>query len=81
MRDIVFRDADGRPIHDAIVAVAGAPAEVADIGMMTDVDGRISLPVDVPGIYEFSVFHAGRARLVSARLDAGTQPISLIVPD
>lgn len=80
MADIIFEDASGRPLADAVVAVSRSPAGVRDIGLIADERGCIQLSVEQPGTYEFSVFHAGRGKLVSTSLECGDHEVTLVVP-
>lgn len=77
--EIQFVDARGQPISGAPVAVASAPGEVRDLGLVTDALGQVSFDADVAGDYSFAVFIAGHARTIAARLEPGGR-VRLVVP-
>jgi len=64
-------DAQNQPLADAIVAVASAPQQTNDIGMITDANGDVSINVKAPGAYVFSIAHGGQTHSVSVNLTPG----------
>lgn len=72
-----FHDLDGRPLAGAVIAIAAAPVEVTDIGMVADGDGVIELAVSHPGRYEFSVHDGTFVRRAVADLAPTTMRVDL----
>lgn len=69
---------DGTPAADALLAVAAAPADMPDLGLVADADGHVSID-GPPGAYAFSVWVDGRERRVQCELgtQAGVQEVAL----
>ena len=57
------RDADGRPLANARVMFAAAPAPVPDIAALTDAEGAFSLEAPGTGSYEVAVVADGYGRV------------------
>lgn len=72
MNRILFRDREGRPVAGAVVAITSSPAEMTDIGYVTDDEGGIALTLPAPGSYGFTLTDASGGRLIaSTSLQAG----------
>ncbi len=65
MAKVHFHDRAGKPVVGAIVAITSAPAEITDIGYVTDDDGAISVSVPAPGTYGFILTAADGGRLTA----------------
>jgi hypothetical protein len=63
MTRISFRDSQGRPLADAVVAITAAPSEMTDLGYVTDDQGGIALTISVAGTYGFTLTSPGGDRL------------------
>ena len=72
-------NAQHQPLADAIVGIASAPHEVTDIGMVTDNNGDVSIDVQAPGEFVFSINHGGRQYHASANLSPGDSAATLTV--
>ncbi len=73
--------ADGTPAAGALVSVADAPQPVPDLGRVADDDGRVSLDPPGSGRYSLSVWHEGRARLLTLELAPGMPALELRLPN
>lgn len=72
MSKVIFRDAEGRPIAGAAVAITSAPGETTDIGYITDDTGAIVLGAPASGSYGFVLSHSeGGQFQATADLDPG----------
>jgi hypothetical protein len=67
MLRIVFRDRNGKPVAGAVVAITTAPAELPDIGYVTDDQGAIALTIPAPGSYGFVLTGADGGRLIASK--------------
>lgn len=64
---IIFRDRSGAPVVGAVVAITTAPAEMTDIGYVTDEQGAIALTIPAPGSYGFTLTRANGGRMIASR--------------
>jgi uncharacterized surface anchored protein len=64
---IVFRDRNERPVAGAVVAITTAPAEMTDIGYVTDDQGAIALSIPAPGSYGFTLTRANGGRMIASK--------------
>lgn len=69
---IFFQDENGRPLAGAVVAITAAPAEMTDIGYITDDQGSVALTLPMSGTYRFALTDAAGER-TSAK---GQLPVS-----
>lgn len=67
MTRLFFRDRSGQPLVDAVVAITTAPAEMNDLGYVTDDQGAIALTVPAPGSYGFTLTRADGATLIASK--------------
>ena len=67
MTRIIFRDRSGAPVAGAVVAITTAPAEMADIGYVTDDQGAIALTIPAPGSYGFVLTRDNGGRMIASK--------------
>jgi hypothetical protein len=74
MTRIEFRDSAGRPVAGAVVAITAAPADMIDLGYITDDQGSIALTLPAGGEYCFTLTDAAGLRLSGGGVlqDGGT---------
>jgi hypothetical protein len=78
---IRFLTPSRRPAVDAVVCVAAAPVSHPDIGMITDDEGCISLPVNVPGQYSLIVSTGGDTHRVDVTFHEGQASVEVCLPE
>ena len=66
MTRIQFRDPSGVPVAGAVVSITSAPAEMTDIGYITDDDGGIAVTIPASGSYGFTLTGADGGRLIAS---------------
>lgn len=71
----VVTDPSGQPVPGAVVMVAAAPVPVPDIAALTDVEGRFSIAVPVPGAYRLLI--RGAIGMAEIPVSIGTQVVEV----
>jgi hypothetical protein len=74
---IVFRDRNERPVAGAVVAITTAPAEMTDIGYVTDDQGAIALSIPAPGSYGFTLTRANGGRMIASKRLAAEDEVTV----
>jgi hypothetical protein len=77
MVKIMFRDRSGRPVVGAVVAITTAPAEMNDIGYVTDDQGAIALTIPAPGSYGFTLTRANGGRMIASKRLAAEDEVTV----
>ena len=75
------RDVDGRPLANARVMYAAAPAPVPDLAALTDAEGSFSLEAPGTGTYEVMIVADGygRAHLAVEVSDTGEAEVNAVL--
>lgn len=63
MTRIFFQDENGRPLAGAVLAITAAPAEMTDLGYITDDQGSVALTLPIAGTYGFALTDAAGERI------------------
>lgn len=79
MTTIQFVDRQQQPIPDATVAIASAPYETTDIGMITDDQGTVSLNIKQSGAFTFTIFYNSQAHNVSSAIKPDDDLVTFVV--
>lgn len=77
MTKLFFRDRSGQPLVDAVVAITTSPAEMNDLGYVTDDQGAIALSIPEAGSYGFTLTRSDGATLIASKQLSGEGDVEL----